>query len=157
APATFYDEDLSAGRPVSRYEGLQVDFLADAITAIGAGAQPGFASYNLANPHDDGVSLDNFVDWMIEAGCQIERIPSYSQWLARCETAMNALPEDQRNQSMLTILGPWRHPQTATAKGFLPVARFSAAAQAAGYPVRGLTPAMIHKYVADLRHLGLLA
>jgi fatty acid CoA ligase FadD9 len=32
-----YAEDLSSGRPVSRYEGIAVDFLADSITATGLG------------------------------------------------------------------------------------------------------------------------
>jgi fatty acid CoA ligase FadD9 len=156
APATFYAEDLSGGRPVSRYEGIGVDFLADSITAIGLGNKSGFHSYNLANPDDDGVSLDSFVDWMIKAGCNIERIDSYRKWLTRFETAMNALPEKKRQQSMLAIMGPYRHPQAAVAKSFLPVQRFRSAAEAAGYPIPRLSGALIRKYVADLRHLELL-
>jgi fatty acid CoA ligase FadD9 len=156
APATFYAEDLAGGRPASRYEGIAVDFLAGSITAIGLGNKAGFHSYNLANPHDDGVSLDNFVDWMIEAECNIERIDSYREWLTRFETAMNALPDEQRQQSMLTIMGPYRHPQAAVAKSFLPVERFRSAAEATGHPIPRLSAALIHKYVADLRHLGWL-
>ena len=156
APATFYAEDPSAGRPRSRYEGIAVDFLANSITAIGIRDAQGFHSYNLSNPHDDAVSLDNFVDWMIEAGCKIERIDSYSDWLSRFETAMKALPEQQRQQSMLAILGPYQHPQIATAESFLPVERFCAASEAAGYPIPHLSAELIHKYVADLRHLGMI-
>jgi fatty acid CoA ligase FadD9 len=157
APATFYAEDLSAGRPVARYEGIAVDFLADSITAIGLADGSGYHSYNLANPNDDGTSLDNFVDWMIEAGCAIERIPTYSEWLLRFETAMNALPDDQRHQSILTILEPWRAPQAAVAESFVPIERFRAAANDAGRPIPHLAAALIHKYVADLRHLGMIA
>ena len=153
APATFYAEDLSGGRPISRYEGIAVDFLADSITAIGLNNKSGFHAYNLANPHDDGVSLDSFVDWMIEAGCNIERIDSYSKWLAHFETAMHALPEKKRHQSILTIMGPYRHPQAAVAKSFLSAERFRASAEAAGHPIPRLSGALIHKYVADLRHL----
>jgi fatty acid CoA ligase FadD9 len=156
APATFYAEDLSAGRPVSRYEGIAVDFLADVITAIGLGDKAGFHSYNLANPHDDGVSLDTIVDWMIETGSRIERVNSYHNWLTRFETAMNALPDEQRHRSMLAILGPYRHPQTATATSFLPVERFRMAAETAGRPIPSLSAQLIQKYVSDLRHLGLL-
>jgi fatty acid CoA ligase FadD9 len=156
APATFYAEDLSNGRPVSRYEGIPVDVLAEAITAIGVGDRTGFQSYNLANPHDDGISLDNFVDWMIEAGCTIERIDSYSEWLARFETAMHALPDDQRHQSMLAILEPYRQPQAAVAQSFLPVARFHAAAEACNVPIPTLSAALIRKYVEDLRALAWL-
>jgi fatty acid CoA ligase FadD9 len=156
APATFYAESLEGGRPASRYEGLAVDFMADAITEIGLHDAQGYHSYNLAYPGDDGASLDDFVDWMIEAGCEIERIGRYSEWVDRAETAMHALPEDQRQQSMLTIMDPWKHPQAAAAKNFLPVDRFSSAARAAGHPIPGLDAALIHKYVADLRHLNLL-
>jgi fatty acid CoA ligase FadD9 len=156
APATFYAENLSAGRPAARYEGIAVDFLADSITAIALANKSGFHSYNLASPHDDGVSLDSFVDWMIEADCDIERIDSYREWLTRFETAMNALPEEQRHQSLLTIMGPYRHPQAAMAKSFLPVERFRSAAEAAGHPIPRLAAPIIHKYVADLRHLGWL-
>jgi fatty acid CoA ligase FadD9 len=156
APATFYAEDLSAGRPVSRYEGIAVDFLAEAITAIGVTNKAGFHSYNLANPHDDGVSLDSFVDWMIEAGCKIERVDSYSEWLSRFESAMNGLPDEQRHQSMLPILGPYRRPQGAVARSFVPVERFRAAALAAGRPIPGLSAALIYKYVDDLRRLSWL-
>ena len=156
APATFYAEDLSAGRPSARYEGFAVDFLADAITAIGLHDQDGFHAYNLANPKDDGVSLDSFVDWMIEAGVVIERIPRYSDWLARFETAMATLPDEERQHSMLTLMSPYQRPQAATAKSFLPTQRFTASAEAAGHPLPNLAAPLIHKYVADLKGLGLL-
>ena len=32
------------------------------------------------NPHDDGIGLDVFVDWLIEPGT-IERIDDYGEWL----------------------------------------------------------------------------
>lgn len=156
APATFYAENLGAGRPVARYEGIAVDFLADAITAIGRANKAGYHSYNLANPNDDGISLDNFVDWMIEAGCAIERIPTYSDWLSRFETAMNALPDEQRHQSLLAILDPWRQPQPAAARRLVPVERFQADGERAGHPIPRFPASLIHKYVADLKHVGLL-
>jgi fatty acid CoA ligase FadD9 len=156
APATFYAQDLSRGRPRARYEGFAVDFLAESVTAVGARDAEGFHTYNLSSPHDDGVSLDSFVDWLIEAGCQIERIGAYDQWLSRFETAMNALPEEQRQQSMLTILGPYRHPQHAGTESRLRIDRFCAAATAAGFEVPHMSAALIKKYVADLKGLGLL-
>ena len=70
APATFYAQDATGGRPRGRYEGLAVDFLAGSITAIGARHTKGFYSYNLSSAHDDGISLDNFVDWLIDGGMQ---------------------------------------------------------------------------------------
>jgi fatty acid CoA ligase FadD9 len=156
APATFYAQDLSGGRPRARYEGFSVDFLAEAITAIGARDAQGFHTYNLSSPHDDGVSLDSFVDWLVEAGCDIERIETYDAWLSRFETAMQALPEDQRQQSMLAILRPYRGPQVAGAAPSLQLERFRAASQAAGFDIPHMSPELIKKYVADLRGLDLL-
>jgi fatty acid CoA ligase FadD9 len=156
APATFYAQDLSNGRPRGRYEGFAVDFLADAVTAIGAADTEGFHTYNLSSPHAEGASLDSFVDWMGEAGCAIERIDRYDDWLSRFETAMNGLPEEQRHQSLLAILGPYRHPQMAAGKSTLQMERFAAAATAAGFEIPRLSAALIEKYVADLRSLQLL-
>lgn len=156
APATFYAEDLAAGRPAARYEGTPVDSLAGAATAIGLAGRAGYHTYNIAGAHEQNVSLDSFVDWMVSAGCGIERIASYGEWVARFETAMNALPEEQRQQSVLEIMEPWRHPQFAQAESAVPAQRFTAAAQAAGWPLPPLSASIICKYVADMRHLGLL-
>jgi fatty acid CoA ligase FadD9 len=156
APATFYAQDLSNGRPAARYEGLAVDVLAEAITAIGLADGTGFHSYNLASPHGDGASLDDFVDWMIAAGVPIERIARYDDWVARIETAMHALPEHQQHRSMLAIFEPWRSPQAASAESSLPVERFASGAAAAGRPIEPLTSVTIGKYVSDLRYLNLI-
>lgn len=157
APATFYAQDLSAGRPLGRYEGFAADFLADAITAIGARDAQGFHSYNLSSPYAESVGLDHFVDWLIEAGCKIERIAKYDEWLARFETAMQALPEEQRQQSLLALLGPYRQPQMTGAKSLLQTERFCAGAKAAGFDIPRLSAELISKYVADLRYLHLLS
>jgi fatty acid CoA ligase FadD9 len=157
APATFYAKDLSNGRPKARYEGFAVDFLADAITGISASGPDGFRSYNLSSPYAEAVGLDEFVDWMIEAGCKIERIADYDDWFLRFETALHGLPEDQRSHSLLAILEPYRHVQHGMGEGGLACQRFSSGAEAAGFPVPRLGAALIHKYVADLKHVGLLA
>jgi len=67
------------------------------------------------------------------------------------------LPEEQRAQSILAILDPWRHPQHPGMGQGLACDRFSAAAEAAGFPVPHLGAALIEKYVADLRQLGMIA
>ncbi len=157
APATFYAQDLSNGRPKARYEGFAVDFLADAITGIGAALPDGFRSYNLSSPHADSAGFDEFVDWMGDAGCRIERIDRYDDWLQRFETALHGLPEDQRAQSILAILDPWRRPQHPGMGQGLACARFATAAEAAGFPVPHPSSGLIEKYVADLRHLGMIA
>ncbi|HEX7852287.1 MAG TPA: carboxylic acid reductase [Sphingobium sp.] len=156
APATFYAQDLSDGRPKARYEGFAVDFLADAITAISAALPEGFRSYNLSSPHSDFVAFDEFVDWMTEAGCKIERIADYDDWFRRFETALHALPEDQRAHSLLQIIAPYRHPQHPGMGEGVACQRFAGNAAAAGYPVPHWGAELIHKYVADLKHVGLL-
>ncbi|WP_395396998.1 carboxylic acid reductase [Novosphingobium sp. BL-8A] len=156
APATFYAPNLSNGRPRARYEGFPVDFLAEAITGISAALPGGFRSYNLANPDPDFVALDQFVDWMIDAGCAIERIDEYDDWFRRFEVALQGLPEDQRAHSLLQIIEPYRHPQHPGMGEGVPCQRFADDAQAAGCPISHPGAALIHKYVADLRHVGLL-
>ena len=34
------------------------------------------------NPYDDGIGMDEFVDWLIEAGYPIRRVDDYGDWLA---------------------------------------------------------------------------
>lgn len=156
APWSFYARNASNGRPRARYDGLAVDFLAESIAAIGARHTEGFHTYNLSSPHDDGISLDTVVDWLIDAGCGIERIDKYDEWLSRFETAMHALPEEQRQESMLAILGPYRHPQKPVAKSLLPAERFRAESEAAGFEIPHLSAELINQYVTGLRHHGLL-
>lgn len=156
APATFYAQSLSGGRPRAHYEGFAVDFLADAVTAISAAQPGGFRSYNLSSPQPEYLGFDHFVDWMIDAGQPIARIDDYDDWFQRFETALSGLPEDQRSHSLLQIVEPYRRPQHPGMGEGVACQRFAAAASAAGYPPPPLGPEMIHKYVADLRHIGLL-
>jgi fatty acid CoA ligase FadD9 len=156
APSTFYAADGTRGRPRARYEGLTVDFLAESVTAIGARNTSGFHTYNLSSNHEDAISLDTFVDWLIAAGCGIERIDHYAEWLARFETALHALPEKQRQESVLALLGPYRQPQMAGTRTRLAAHRFRTAAEAAGFNIPPLSSDLINKYVADLRHLRML-
>ena len=157
APATFYAQDLSNGRPEGRYDGLSVDFLADAVTAIGAGHHEGFQSYNLSGGIEVGASLDAIVDWLEGAGCPIERIARYDDWLAHFETAMHALPEEQKHESMLAILGPYRRPQAAGRGKAMPADRFQAGCRDAGIAIPHLSEPLIRQYVAGLRRHGLVA
>ncbi len=153
APRSFYRGD--GARP--HYEGLPVDFLADAIAAIGSQHGGSFDTYNTTNPHDDGISLDTFVDWIIAAGHPIERIDEYATWLTRFETAMRALPERQRAQSVLTVLDVYREPMTAVAGSPVPGERFQTAVHGAGRAIPNLSKELIDKYLAGLERIGLLS
>lgn len=152
APRSFY----RGGGARAHYEGLPVDFLADAIAAIGPQHGSSFDTYNTTNPHDDGISLDTFVDWITAAGYPVEKIDDYPTWLARIETAMRALPENQRGQSVLAVLDVYREPMTAVAGSPVPGERFRAAVHTAGRAIPHVSRELIDKYLADLERIGML-
>jgi fatty acid CoA ligase FadD9 len=58
----------------------------------------------VTNPHDDGRGLDEYVDWLIDAGHSIHRIDDYSRWRQRFEAALRRLPELQRQHSLLPLM-----------------------------------------------------
>ena len=87
---------------------------------------------NVLNTHDDGISLDMFVDWLIDSGQHIERIDDYGEWLSRFEAAMKALPENQRKNSLLPLLNAYARPAVPLAGSHLPAEKFRAAVQSAG-------------------------
>lgn len=47
---------------------------------------------------------------LVDAGFPVQRIPDYDAWLRRFETAMRALPERQRQYSLLPLLHNYRRP-----------------------------------------------
>lgn len=160
APGSFYELDADGNRPRSHYDGLPVEFIAEASTTLAAAAGHGFATYHVMNPYDDGVGMDEFVDWLIEAGYPIRRIADYGDWLQRFETTLRALPERQRQASLLPLLHNYQKPQPAICGSIAPTDRFRAAVQAAeigaDHDIPHVTPAVIVKYVTDLELLGLL-
>ncbi|MFI1933761.1 carboxylic acid reductase [Streptomyces sp. NPDC020330] len=155
APGSFYRAGSRA-----HHDGLPVDFTAEAVVALGARTAEGHRTFNVVKPHDDGVSLDTFVDWLIEAGHPIRRIDDHGAWLTRFTAALRALPEQHRRHSLLPLLGAYAHPGEGTPGSSLPAGRFHAAVRAAGVGPGGdiprVSPDLIRKYVTDLRALGLL-
>ena len=160
APTSFYVRDADGHRQRSHYDGLPVDFVAEAITTLGAETTSGFRSLDVMNPHDDGISLDVFVDWLVGSGDPIARIDDYDDWFRRFETALRALPEQQRQQSVLPLLHAYRRPEAPVQGSLAPAEAFQAAVRAAkigvDQDVPHLTPALIEKYVIDLEELGVL-
>ena len=69
APNSFYQLDESGNRQRAHYDGLPVEFIAEAISTLGAAVRndsvTGFETYHVMNPYDDGIGLDEFVDWII--------------------------------------------------------------------------------------------
>jgi fatty acid CoA ligase FadD9 len=153
APRSFYATDASA-----HYDGLPVDFTAEAITTLRT--SKGYETYNALNPHEDGISLDTFVDWLIEDGYPITRIDDYADWFERFETAIRALPDEQKHHSLLPLLHAFARPAEPVDGTTVPTSRFRAAAQEGKvgeeHDIPHVTAALIRKYARDLEALGLV-
>jgi fatty acid CoA ligase FadD9 len=160
APGSFYELDANGNRQRAHFDGLPVEFIAEAISTLGAQVADEYRTYHVWNPFDDGIGLDEYVDWLIDAGYSIQRIEDYGAWLQRFETALRALPEQQRQASLLPLLQSYQKPSVPVCGSMAPTDRFRAAVQEAKIgpdkDIPHVTPDVIVKYVTDLRMLGLL-
>nr|WP_245836121.1 non-ribosomal peptide synthetase [Mycobacterium rhizamassiliense] len=166
APASFYLRDDEGNRQRAHFDGLPVEFVAEAIATLGVEAVGGFETYHVMNPHDDGIGFDEFVDWVMGAGYPVERIDDFGEWLEQFETRLRALPDRLRRQSVLQVLELRLHNLThvdaftPTNGSFASTDRFRAAVQdakiGADHDIPHVTAPVILKYVTDLQLLGLL-
>jgi len=160
APQSFYQLSANGGRQRAHYDGLPVEFIAEAISTLGVHVQNGFETYHVMNPYDDGIGMDEFVDWLVEAGYSIRRVEDYGDWLQRFETTLRSLPEKQRNASLLPLLHNYQSPEHPVNGSIAPTDRFRAAVQEAKIgpdkDIPHITPDVIVKYVTNLESLGLL-
>jgi fatty acid CoA ligase FadD9 len=160
APGSFYELDADGNRQRAHFDGLPVEFIADAISTLGASVAQGFETYHVMNPYDDGISMDTYVDWLIEAGYPIIRVPEYAAWLARFETTLRALPEKQRHASLLPLLHNYQRPEHPINGSLAPADHFRAAVQDAKIgpdkDIPHISAPVIVKYITDLELLGLL-
>ncbi|OBG89732.1 oxidoreductase [Mycobacterium sp. E802] len=160
APKSFNQLDAHGERQRSHYDGLPVEFIAEAISTLGAHVQDGFETYHVMNPHDDGLGMDEFVDWLIEAGYPIQRVADYQDWLSRFETTLRALPDRQRQASLLPLLHNYQQPGMPVNGAMAPTDVFRAAVQEAKIgpdkDIPHVTREVIVKYISDLKLLGLL-
>ncbi|MFH8582824.1 carboxylic acid reductase [Streptomyces celluloflavus] len=158
APGSFYARGTGEGG--GHYDGLPVDFTARAVASLGDDAREGYRTFNVVNPHEDGISLDTFVDWLVAAGHPLARIHDYDEWLHRFETALRGLPDGRRQHSLLPLLHAFARPQEPLPGSALPADRFRAAVRAAAFneenDIPRLSRDLITKYVTDLRAEGLL-
>ncbi|GJO16556.1 fatty-acid--CoA ligase FadD9 [Mycobacterium marinum] len=159
APASFYRLGPDGKRQPAHFDGLPVEFIAEAVATLGARRHDGFQVHHVANPHHDGVGLDEYVDWLVDAGCPIRRIPDYDEWLSRFETALHALPDRKRRHSLLPLLQNYREPAEPIRGGIAPAPRFRGAVRQAKIgrdnDIPHVGPAIIAKYASDLQLLGL--
>ena len=166
APKSFYRLDAQGNRRRAHFDGLPVEFVADAITALGVQIDDGFQTYHVMNPHDDGIGLDEYVDWLIDAGYPIERVEDFQEWLARFGAGLRALPDRHRQHSVLQmyltlVQEPERvRPMAPIPGAFAPADRFRTAVQENKIGPDGDIPQVsasnIVKYVTDMELLGLL-
>jgi thioester reductase-like protein len=168
APGSFYELDSDGNRQRAHFDGLPVEFVAEAIATLGAQHVDGFRTYHVMNPHDDGRGLDEYVDWLIEAGYPIQRIDDFDEWLRRLEDGLRALPDRQRQHSVLPLLSLLRNtkylqPRKPVRGSYAPADRFRAAVRDAKLGQDKNDPDIPHvaapivvKYVTDLQLLGLL-
>ena len=157
APQSFYK---ASGNVRPHYDGLPSDFTAASIVALGERATQGFQTYHVVNPHEDGISMDDFVDWIVEAGYPVQRVADYGDWLGRFETTLKALPDRERQQSFLPLLHQLREPMPASAGAHVASTRFHSAVRTIGVGAESdiphLSRELIQKYVSDLKTVGLL-
>jgi fatty acid CoA ligase FadD9 len=160
APGSFYELDAEGNRQRAHYDGLPVEFISEAISSLGAQVVAGYQTYHVMNPYDDGIGLDEYVDWLIDAGYSIRRVGEYGTWLQRFETTLRALPERQRQYSLLPLLHNYQKPQTPLNGSMAPTDRFRAAVQEAKIgpdkDIPHVSQPVIVKYITDLQLLGLL-
>jgi len=160
APHSFYESDGVGCRAWAHFDGLPVDFIAAAITMIGTRVTAGYRSFDVLNPHDDGVSLDVFVDWLNQAGNNIRRVDDYDEWLSRFQAALTGLPEAQRQQSVLPLLHAFSKPHKPIRGAAAPTDAFHSevlAVRAGPDDIPHISAELIAKYANDLRQLSLLS
>jgi glycopeptidolipid biosynthesis protein len=164
APRSFYPLGADGVRQRAHFDGLPVDFVAEAIATLGAQVVDGFETYHVMNPHDDGIGLDEYVDWVIKAGYPIQRVDDFGDWVQAFEAALRALPDRQRRHSLSALL-PLRisrdaQPAKPRRGSFAPTDRFRAAVQNAkigpSNDIPHVSAPTILKYITELQMLGLL-
>lgn len=163
APGSFYELDADGNRQRAHYDGLPVEFIAAAISTLGTqitDSDTGFQTYHVMNPYDDGIGLDEYIDWLVEAGYSIERIADYAEWLRRFETSLRALPDRQRQYSLLPLLHNYQKPEKPINGSMAPTDVFRAAVQEAKIgpdkDIPHVSAPVIVKYITNLQLLGLL-
>ncbi|SIR90136.1 fatty acid CoA ligase FadD9 [Williamsia sterculiae] len=157
APRSFHELGPDGSPIPSHYDALPVDFLAAAINALVD--DDGFSTYHAMNPHEDGVGLDRYVDWLIDDGAEITRVDDYDEWFTRFGEAITNLPDTQRRHSLLPLLDNYARPTSAVIGGIAPADRFRDAVRRAKVgrhkDIPHITPGIIANYARGLRHLGL--
>lgn len=159
APKSFYELDTEGMKQRTHYDGLPVDFVSKAICSLTL-PREGYATYHVMNPHDDGIGLDEYVDWLIAFGYNIDRVDDYSDWLQQFENSLHDLPPWQQSASLLPLLHSYREPLQPTCGSITSTRRFWEALHQKKFTSDFESPyinqPLIGKYADDLQLLGLI-
>ncbi|KAA6171597.1 hypothetical protein F3K50_17205 [Pseudomonas marginalis] len=107
------------------------------------------------NPHDDGVSLDTFVDWMAAHGVSIRKISDYADLHKRFETALRGLPERPKQHSLLPLMHGFSELADVISGSTIPSEYFQDAVEAfefgsETFEIPHISELLIRKYITDL-------
>lgn len=155
APKSFYvpQDDGSSAR--THYDGTPVDILAGMQREIGDHLHAGFHCYNTINVHhEDGISLDSFVDWIESAGYSVQRIANHADWYQRFSSKLRNLPEHDRIHSSVDVVEHFQKPHPADTP-VVSTKRFEEAFSNQRMP--HITESFIHKHLSDMQAIGLIA
>jgi len=157
APTSFYILNKDGSKASAHYDGTPVDVLTRAIIGVSETEHKGYKMYNLQNyHHDDTRSLDTFVDWIEAAGYSINRL-DHKTWMERITDKLKALPEEQRQQSVLDLMMAYSRPYPPNLS-MAGCANFQALVKQLfnGGDIPHLSKAFIDKNLADMRLLGMI-
>ncbi len=113
APKSFYEPNPDGSRALVPYDGLPVNAVAASVVNGGRFFSEGKTVFCIDNAFTDlSNSLDAFVDWIIDAGYDIQRLEAYEDWFSRFKRRMTALPEEEKKQSALALLKAFERPNS---------------------------------------------
>ncbi|HGJ5898872.1 thioester reductase domain-containing protein [Arsenophonus apicola] len=150
APKSFYQ---SYSNLSPHYNGLAVDFVVSSIIKLSKNNDNQQLTFNMVNPQNDKVSLDTIIDWLINSGINIKKIDDYEEWYQQFKLAMQKLPNNLKQYSMLPVIRKLKQPEKITSNFWLLPNKFSSAV---GNTIPAITPSLISKYISDFKALNLL-
>lgn len=150
APKSFYQSNSNLS---PHYNGLAVDFVVSSIIKLSKNNDNQQLTFNMVNPQNDKVSLDTIIDWLINSGINIKKIDDYEEWYQQFKLAMQKLPNNLKQYSMLPVIRKLKQPEKITSNFWLLPNKFSSAV---GNTIPAITPSLISKYISDFKALNLL-
>ncbi len=161
APGSFYELDADGNRQRAHYDGLPVEFIAEAISTLGVQVTEGFETYHVMNPYDDGLGHRRVRGLADRSG--LPGAPHRRLWpvVAALRHRAAHLPDKQRQASLPAAAAQlpaadrircWARPRRPTGSGRL--CRKPRSGPTRTSPI--VSPAVIVKYITNLQMLGLL-